>query len=121
MTKFSNSLKILNYYHTSIRNVGLYTSISFASLAYSRHHRDKNFHINISLILISLAFTVMAYIIADFLLNDIEKLEKTDTDASEVLEKWLIIPKMTKMTNIIVGVSTSYVLYKQLSKTRKTN
>jgi hypothetical protein len=54
-------------------------------------------------------------------LNDIEKLEKTDTDASEVLEKWLIIPKMTKMTNIIVGLSTSYVLYKQLSKIRKTN
>ncbi|MGA1047442.1 MAG: hypothetical protein ACO3UU_05490 [Minisyncoccia bacterium] len=30
------------YYHTTIRNIGLYTSLSYATLAYSRVYRNNN-------------------------------------------------------------------------------
>ena len=41
------------YFQTALRNVGLYTSISFASLGYSRYYRDKNSIYNLYLILVS--------------------------------------------------------------------
>ena len=43
MENLDKSLRVLTYYHTSIRNIGLYTSLAFASLVYSRFHRGKTF------------------------------------------------------------------------------
>ena len=43
MENLDKSLRVLTYYHTSIRNMGLYSSAAFAALVYSRFHRGKNF------------------------------------------------------------------------------
>ena len=53
-----DTYRILQLYHTSMRNVGLYTSISFAALGYSRYHRGKTFFLNVLLIFISMVFTI---------------------------------------------------------------
>ena len=45
---------ILMFYQTSLRNVGLYTSISFALLASSRFYRGKNKMYNVLFIVLSL-------------------------------------------------------------------
>uniref|UniRef100_A0A6C0IMM0 Uncharacterized protein n=1 Tax=viral metagenome TaxID=1070528 RepID=A0A6C0IMM0_9ZZZZ len=35
MNEFEDSLKIMSYYHTSLRNIGVFTSTSFAGAIYS--------------------------------------------------------------------------------------
>jgi hypothetical protein len=57
------------YFHTTIRNIGLYTSLSYATLAYSRVYRNNNPFYDIMLILISLIFLAIAFIINYFLYN----------------------------------------------------
>ena len=73
MTTLDDSYKIRVYFHTVIRNAGLFTTTSFAALAYSRAYRNKNFLINISLIIASILFTLISLIILHFLLQDINK------------------------------------------------
>ena len=103
------TLSFLNYYHTSLRNMGLYTSLAFAALAYSRYHRDKLFLINITLLLVSIIFTTLSITIGTFLLEDVAA---TKTEMPMVA-KWLIIPKIIIYTNIAVCASTLYVFYTQ--------
>ena len=105
----SKTLSFLNYYHTSLRNMGLYTSLAFAALAYSRYHRDKLFLINITLLLVSIIFTTLSITIGTFLLEDVAA---TKTEMPTVA-KWLIIPKIIIYTNIAVCASTLYVFYTQ--------
>lgn len=111
MEKNDNSLKIMSYYHTSIRNIGLYLSLSFAALVGSRYHRGKNFIINILLIVISLIFTIMSYLISVYLIKDIELLNSENP--VEIIDKWLIIPHVTQIINGVVLLGTSYVLISQ--------
>ena len=112
MEKNDNSLKIMSYYHTSIRNIGLYLSLSFAALVGSRYHRGKNFIINILLIVISLIFTIMSYLISVYLIKDIELLNSENP--VEIIDKWLIIPHVTQIINGVVLLGTSYVLISQI-------
>ena len=51
------------FYHTTLRNVGLYTSISFAALGYSRFYRGKTIIYSAGLVLISMAFLIIAAIL----------------------------------------------------------
>ncbi len=70
------SLRILTYYHTALRNIGLYTSIAFAALIFSRHWRNKNFGLNIMLIVITLIFVSLSISIGTFLIQDLEEMRK---------------------------------------------
>ena len=54
MNDLDKTLKILTYYHISLRNIGLYTSIAFAALIFSRYWRSK--HIGLNLLLIFVKF-----------------------------------------------------------------
>lgn len=51
------------YFNTTFRNVGLYISLSFAGLAYSRAFRGKDNMYDILLIFISMAFVIIAAIL----------------------------------------------------------
>jgi len=51
------------YFHTTLRNIGLYTSLSFGSLAYSRFYRGKSTIYDSLLILISLAFLFLSFVL----------------------------------------------------------
>ena len=63
MDNLDIKFRVLQYYHTSIRNIGLYTSLAFAALVYSRFHRGKNIFLNIGLIVISLIFTIISIVL----------------------------------------------------------
>ena len=54
---------LLMYYHSSLRNVGLFTSVSLALLGYSRFYRGKIKTYNIAFIIISLLFLICALVI----------------------------------------------------------
>jgi hypothetical protein len=58
------------YFHTTLRNIGLYTSLAYGSLAYSRMYHNNTPLYDIMLILISLSFLAIAFIMNYYLYLD---------------------------------------------------
>ena len=113
MENLDKSLRVLTYYHTSIRNIGLYSSLAFAALVYSRFHRGKTFFINIGLILASLVLTILSTVIGIYLIEDIEIISNDDNTIIPVIDKWLMIPNIMMMINAVTLISTLFVLFNQ--------
>ena len=63
--------KFAMYFHSTLRNVGLYTTLSYGSLAYSRVYRGSAPVYDAMLIAVSIAFLSIAFIINYFLYQDI--------------------------------------------------
>jgi len=95
---------LIMMYQTTLRNVGLYTSISFAVLGYSRYYRKKDQLYNVYPIIMSIIFLGTSLLITKFLLDDTKyymKKIKTTT-----IEKWLIIPRILYYFNLgLLGMS----------------
>jgi len=94
-------MDLIMLYHTTLRNMGLYTSLSLALLGYSRYYRGKGSMIyNITFIITSLLFMGAAIVIGIYLIQDIEHLLQTikmgdgDKNNRYMLRKWLVIPKV---------------------------
>ena len=107
-----NPYQIQALYHTNIRNVALFTSVSLGLLGYSRYYRAKKSQIyNISFIIISLLFLSMSILLCFYLLRDhnkyiniLKKSKKYTKKEILLLEKWYIIPKIALVVNsIIIG------------------
>lgn len=72
------------YFHTALRNVGLYTSLSFAALAYSRVHRGNTPIYDMILITISMTFLLLSFIVNYVLNKDIKQhLEQSEESEKE--------------------------------------
>ena len=112
--------ELMMLYHTSLRNVGLYTSISLALLGYSRFYRGKGMMIyNISFILISilclfLAIQVLHNMIADHAVM----FENLDDHEKKMLGKWYLIPNFGKYMLYIIMVFSFYTLYRQFKESK---
>lgn len=105
---------ILMYYHTALRNVGLYTSISFALLASSRFYRGKNKMYNILFLLLSLSILLCSVTVCKFLIDDLKNM-KQNLDEIKYLNKWETIPQVIYYVNITVALIGATTLFKQLS------
>jgi len=57
-------------FHTTLRNIGLYTTLSYASLAYSRVYRTSTPFYDILLIIVSITFIIIATTLNLFLYYD---------------------------------------------------
>ena len=103
---------LMMYYHTSLRNIGLYTSLSFAALGYSRFYRgNDNYIYNISLILASLAFLSISLYINFYLIIDFERYQKNVN--SKDIEKWILVPKILFGFNLIILILGFYTLIRE--------
>ena len=105
---------ILMYYHTALRNVGLYTSISFALLASSRFYRGKNKMYNILFLLLSLTILLCSVTLCKYLIDDLQNM-KQNLDEIKYLNKWETIPQVIYYVNITVALIGATTLFKQLS------
>ena len=100
---------ILMYFHTSVRNMGLYTSLSFGALGYSRFYRGKNPTYNIYLIIVSLVFTFISVYTGVCLIKDINTFNEKIKSSN--ITKWEIIPKLIIIFNfgaLLLSLSTLY-------------
>ena len=100
---------LLMYFQTSLRNMGLYTSLSFGALGYSRFYRGKNPIYNIYFILVSLVFTTITIYIGINLLKDLTSFNKKIK--SSYIYKWELLPKVILFFNfggLIFGLFTLY-------------
>lgn len=89
--------KFSMYFHTAFRNIGLYTSLSFGALAYSRVYRGITPLYDIALITISMVFLLLSFTINYMLNRDIlQYLEQSDS--SDNYKLYLYI------TNVVFGI-----------------
>ena len=107
--------KVLTLYATSLRNVGLFTTISFACLGYSRFYRKKNKYINVLLILLSIVITINVLFLTHYLLSDINTIINSDPETFSSIPKWLIVPKSMLIISYILLATGLYILYNQLT------
>jgi len=109
----AKSLELLTYYQTALRNVGLFTSLSFGALIYSRFYRGKIWLINVLLIIISIIFMITTLFLIHFLNNELQMY--SNSDQIEMLNERMMIPNIIKYVNyglILIGL---YILYTQFN------
>lgn len=84
---FENKKEIMMYYHSSFRNVGLFTTLSLGALGYSRYYRGKIHYYNIVLILISFILLSISILFNLHLYTDIQGYvnEHQDNDVNRFL------------------------------------
>tara|TARA_B100001564_G_scaffold278948_1_gene241082 strand:+ start:182 stop:577 length:396 start_codon:yes stop_codon:yes gene_type:complete len=112
--------KLQMHFHTTIRNVGLYLSVSLALLGASRYYRKGAERSRVKQLMftaISLAFTTKAFLISKFLLNDhLAVLKNYEKKEVQQVYKWYIIPKMLLATS---SLFICFSLYLSLNTIRK--
>ena len=113
---------ILMYYHTTLRNVGLYTSVSLALLGYSRFYRGRIFIYNISFILLSLCLLVLTIYKTQLFVNTLKvqltELQQHDENYQDKygLEDLLVVPQTMVIMNSIVLIFGGYTMYREIIK-----
>lgn len=91
------------YFHSAFRNVGLFTSLSFGALAYSRVYRGKTPLYDAILISISLLFLLLSFTMNYILNGDIKQYLEHNPDQ----EKENIYLMITNTVFVIHGVLVS--------------
>lgn len=103
---------LLMYFSTALRNIGLFTSVSFAALGYSRYYRSKNAIHNIYLIMVSLCLLCVSIYLAYYLVKDIEIFQTNKT--RKTMEKWILVPKVLLVMNSGVLILGMFTLFKEM-------
>ena len=101
------------YFHSAFRNVGLYTSVSFAALAYSRVHRGTTPIYDMILIAISMAFLLLSFTM-NYVLNRDVKQHLEQSEVSEKEKMYLLITQVVFGIHgilFILGLGTLVRLY----------
>ena len=108
---FKTLKEVAMYFHSSFRNVGLYTSIGFASLSAARTTYDKNKESYFILMFVSIILLLISFLLNFYLFIRIFNLNAKFTN----LETWLITSVLMFVIQIfILGVSL-YTLYDSLT------
>lgn len=112
--------KLQMHFHTSIRNIGLYVSVSVALLGASRYYRKGSERSRVKQLmftLVSLAFTTNAFLVSKYLLHDhMSILKNYSKKESKHVNKWYVIPKILLGTSFLL---ICYSLYLSLNTIRK--
>lgn len=93
--KFSNMRELMMYYHTTIRNVGLFTSVALAGISAARLFSGDSFHgfkfmYAIVIFTLALAFLLMATRMCLLLIRDLREARKYLEN--DQITDWLLIP-----------------------------
>lgn len=105
--------KLDMYFHTVFRNVGLYTSLSFAALVYSRVHRGTIPIYDMVLIAISMAFLLLSFTM-NYVLNRDVKQHLEQSEVSEKEKMYLLVTQVVFGIHgilFILGLGTLVRLY----------
>ena len=106
----------LMYFHTSVRNLGLYISVALAILAVSRAYRGKNKFYNVSFVIITLLFLFVSAYKNYYLILTLKKMKQeikiNDFYTNEIIN----VPIFILFINFIITVFCIYTFYREFSK-----
>jgi hypothetical protein len=93
-------------YHTTLRNIGLFTSVSLAVLSGSRNYDNNNIE-RYLLLLFSLIFLILSISINIFLLYDL----KYYFHLKNELKKWILLSQFTLFFNILFFIYIFHLFF----------
>lgn len=106
----------LMYFHTSIRNLGLYISVALAILAVSRAYRGKSKLYNVSFIIITLLFLFLSAYKNYYLILTLERMKLEIQDNEFYTNEISYVPKVILNINIIIIFFCLYTFYREFNK-----
>lgn len=98
----------LNYFHTNLRNVGLFTSIAIALQAYSSRLKTQE---RVELKSLVVYFSHLLFLILAVILNYFLIQEFADSEVKDEIEKWIIIPKVAMYFLICILLYNTYTFF----------
>jgi hypothetical protein len=111
---FENTKEIMMYYHTSFRNVGLFTTLSLGALGYSRYYRGKIQYYNIVLILISFILLSISILFNLHLYTDIQGYVNENQDKD--VERFLTINHIMFGVHTVLAVLCIFTLFRNTTQ-----
>ena len=112
---FKTEKEILMYFHTSLRNVGLMTSIALAMQAYSMRITDNSK--SLSLYFTHLIFLALAIYVNVLFIEDLKG--SKDAFKSVIENRWINIPYVAITFLIILFMMNSFSFVKRFFKLMK--
>ena len=103
---FETPKDLIMFYHTSTRNVGLFTSISLAILSYSRFYRGKSKLYSSGLAFISMIFVLVSFLINFKMYNILIKYG--ELEEYKEINNWIIVNKIMFCIQTILIIFTLY-------------
>lgn len=107
---FKTSRDLKMYFQTTIRNIALTTTVSFAALSYSRYYFGKNNIFTIGMCIVSLLFLVISFNINHYLYNRLQIYKKLENFESITQLDYINIIFFT--IHIITIIFVLYTLYR---------
>ncbi len=111
---FENKKEIMMYYHSSFRNVGLFTTLSLGALGYSRYYRGKIHYYNIVLILISFILLSISVLFNLHLYTDIQEYVNENQDKD--VERFLNINYIMVGVHIVLALLCIFTLFRHAAE-----
>ncbi len=105
---FNSTKDFLMYYHTSLRNVGLTTAVSFAAAAYSRFYRGKSKLYSVGMLLVSFLLLIISFTINNLLRQHLLEYK----DEINEIENWLIINNIFIVIHFIIIFFALYTIFR---------
>ena len=99
------------YFQSSIRNVGLITTVSFAALGYSRYYRGKSQLYAVGICILILISSILLNL---FLYNGLQELVKFDE--YKYIEKHMNINRIFMLVHVIIMFFGLYTFYRLFTK-----
>ena len=115
MTNEMDERKFLMYYHSSMRNLGLFISVSMAILAVSRAYRGKIKIYNVGFIILTLLFLFIAGYINFYMILSLQKMDKQIKTNDYHVKELMIVPSFIMMLILFVFIFCVFTLFREMS------
>ena len=111
-----NEKDFLMYFHTAIRNLGLYLSASLAILGVSRAYRGKNRIYNVAFIVLSLAILLISIYKNYYLIINLQKMAANIGSNQFHIRENILVPKMFLLLNGFLAMFSGFTLFREFTK-----
>lgn len=112
---FDSPKAVLMYYHSTLRNVGLFTSVSFGALAYSRYYRGKSKVYAGGLVAISIAFLAISFFINNTLNDVLTEYVKDEEVKNKHLMELIPVSKTIYFIHAFLFLLSIWTLYRMIT------
>ena len=112
---FDSPKAVLMYYHSTLRNVGLFTSVSFGALAYSRYYRGKSKVYAGGLVAISIAFLALSFFINNTLNDVLNEYARDEEYKNKHLSELIPISKTIYVIHTFLFLLSIWTLYRMIT------
>ncbi len=106
-----DEIDLMNYFHTSLRNCGLYTTLSLALLSISRFYKFKTMKTHTFVFTIMTLLTLSTGMIITLNLNNEFSKMKNNIEDIKYIDRWVLIPKLVLLLQTCIACISLIRIY----------